>query len=164
MRKYVLSLAVLAMSVCLYTACSSSSSDDDNVPENYVKTTEGVHRIEVSFNGDTDGWETSLTFIAVYGDGSHGKVKIYENGNLVGESSYQTKELRFYSVETEKKCDQMSLTIAATRDSKEADKSMTVTLRSFIDGKLVKSKTATFSANEYAKSIVFDSELDADIL
>lgn len=156
-------MAVLAMSVCLFCGCSSSS-DDDNVPENYVRTTEGVHRIEVSFDGDTEGFKPRLTFIAVYGDGSHGKVKIYENGNMVGESGYQSEDLRNYAVETEKMCDQMNLTLAVSRNAKETGKSMTVTLKSFIDGKQVKSKTATFSANEYAKSIVFDSELDADIL
>lgn len=163
MRKYVHSMAVLAMSACLFCGCSSSG-DDDIVPENYVKTTEGVHRIEVSFDGDTEGFNTRLTFVAVYGNGSHGKVKIYENGKQVGESSYQVEELRSYAVETEKMCDQMSLTLGVSRNAKAAGKSMTVTLKSFINGKQVKSKTAIFSANEFAKSIVFDSELDADIL
>lgn len=151
------------MSVCLFCGCSSSS-DDDNIPEGYVKTTEGVHRIEVSFDGDTDGFKTSLLFIAVYGDGSHGKVKMYEGGTEVGMGSYQVEGLRTYSVETEKKCDQMNVAISTSRDSKEAGKSMIVTLKSYINGKQVKSKTVTFSAKEYYKSIIFDSELDADML
>ena len=161
MKKYVFLLAMMAISVCVFCSCSSSSYED-NIPEGYVKTTEGVHRIEVSFDDDTDGFKTSLLFIAVYGDGSHGKVNLYENGNQVGTDSYESEELRSYVVETDAKCDQMNVAISTSRESKEPGKSMIVTLKSYINGKLVKSKTATISANEYYKSIIFDSELDAD--
>lgn len=163
MKKYFFLLAMMAISVCLFCGCSSSG-DDDNIPEGYVQTTEGVHRIEVSFDGDTDGFKANLLFIAVYGDGSHGKVNLYENGKQVGIGSYQAEELRSYAVETDARCDQMNVAISTSRDSKETGKSMTVTLKSYINGKPIKSKTATFSTDEYYKSIIFDSELDADIL
>lgn len=158
--KWSMMTLLVMLTMCLFTSCGGDG--DDDLLEGYVKTTEGVHRIEVTFDGDIDGFKTSLLFIAVYGDGSHGKVKLYENGNEVGMGSYQVEELRNYAVETEKKCDQMNVAISASRDSKEAGRSMTVTLKSYINGKQVKSKTVTFSANEYYNSIIFDSELDAD--
>ena len=160
--KWSMMTLLVVLTMCMFTACGGNG--DDDLLEAYVKTSEGVHRIEVSFDGDTDGWKVSLLFIAVYADSSHGKVKMYEDGNKVGMGSYQAEELRSYSVETEKKCDQMNVAISASRNSKDAGKSMIVTLKSYINGKQVKSKTVTISANEYYRSIIFDSELDADVL
>lgn len=161
--KYSMMLVVMMMAVFGFTACSSS--DDEDLPGGYVKTTEGVHRVEVSFDGNTAGWNGDLTFIAVYGDGTHGKVKLYENGSQISDSgAFSSEELRNYDIQTDAVCDQMALTIIMSHSAGKTVEPVTVTLKSYINGVQKKVKTATFNANEVYKTIVFDSELEADIL
>ena len=50
---YITMLAMLAVVCVTFTACGGDDKDDD-LPEGYVKTTEGVHRIEV-VGGRGDG-------------------------------------------------------------------------------------------------------------
>ena len=59
MKKYFKysALAIMAMmAMCMFTACGGDDKDED-LPDGYQKTTEGVHRIEVSVDGDLTGWE-----------------------------------------------------------------------------------------------------------
>ena len=44
------------MAMCMLTACGGDDKDED-LPDGYQKTTEGVHRIEVSVDGDLTGWK-----------------------------------------------------------------------------------------------------------
>lgn len=158
---YLSVLAVMTMmTMCVFTACGGDDKDDD-LPVGYVKTTEGVHRIEVTFEGDLTGWQVDMLFIAVHGDG--GPAKFYENGQLVADDGgYEIETLRNCAVETDAKCDQMDVTMTMKHGSFSSVSPVTVTLRSFINGQPKKVKTVKFT--ESYKTIVFDSELDADIL
>lgn len=161
--KYSMLLVVIIMTVFGFTACSSS--DDEDLPEGYVKTTEGVHRIEVSFSDNTAGWSANLSFIAVCGDGTHGKVKMYENGSQISDNgTFGSEKLRNYDIQTDAVCDQMTVTLTMSHSAGKTVEPVTVTLKSYINGVQKKVKTVTFNANEVYKTIVFDSELDADIL
>jgi hypothetical protein len=156
---YLSVLAVMTMmTMCVFTACGGDDNDED-LPVGYVKTTEGVHRIEVTFEGDLTGWQVDMLFIAVHGDG--GPAKFYENGQLVAdEGGYEIETLRNCAVETDAKCDQMDVTMTMKHGSFSSVSPVTVTLRSFINGQPKKVKTVKFT--ESYKTIVFDSELDAD--
>lgn len=167
MKKQSFKFSVLAMmammTMCMFTACGDDK--DEDLPDGYYKTTEGVHRIEVTFEGDLTGWEGDMTFIAVYGDGTHGNVRLYENGQMVSDDGgYSTGNLHNCVIETDSKCDQMGLTMMMEHSSLKSVSSVTVTLRSFINGQPKKVKVVNFPASASYKSIVFDSELDADIL
>ena len=156
-------LALMMAAVFTFTACGGD--DDEDLPDGYVKTTEGVHRIEVSFDGNTTGWSANLSFIAIYGDGTHGKVKLYENGSQISDNgAFSSEELRDYDIQTDAVCDQMTLTITMSHSAGKTVEPVTVTLKSYINGVQKKIKTATFNANEVYKTVVFDSELEADIL
>ena len=52
------------MAMCMFTACGGDDKDED-LPDGYQKTTEGVHRIEVSVDGDLTGWEARFAIVAV---------------------------------------------------------------------------------------------------
>lgn len=156
-------MAIMAVMCVTFNACSSS--DDEDLPDGYVKTTEGIHRIEVAFSGNTAGWSADLSFIAVYGDGTHGKVKLYENGSQISDNgTFGAEELRNYAVETDAKCDQMTVTVTLSHSAGKTVEPVTVTLKGYVNGVQKKVKTATFNSNEVYKTVVFDSELDADIL
>lgn len=168
MKKQSIKFSVLAimamMCMCVFTACGGDDKDED-LPDGYYKTTEGVHRIEVTFEGDLTGWEGDMTFIAVYGDGTHGKVKLFENGQMVSDDGiYSIETLRNCAIETDAKCDQMDMAMMIQHGSFKSVSSVTVTLRSFINGQPKKVKVVEFPASQSYKSIVFNSELDADIL
>ena len=54
------------MTVSMFIACGGDDKDDD-LPDGYQKTTEGVHRMEVSVDGDLTGWNGKFAFVAVCG-------------------------------------------------------------------------------------------------
>jgi hypothetical protein len=160
-KKYLFSvLAVMAMMcMCVFTACGGDDKDED-LPDGYVETTEGVHRIEVSFDGDLTGWEGRMMFVATYGTGYN--VRLFKNGQLIADDGGVIVEsLEDCSVETDFRCDQMNVGITLSNYNQAASP-VKVTLRSFINGLPKKVKTVEF--NESDKTIIFDSELDADIL
>ncbi len=163
MKKYYLfsTLAIIAMMcMCMFTACGGDDNDDD-LPDGYQKTTEGVHRIEVSVDGDLTGWEGRFAFVAVCGDGTRGYVKLYEDGRQISDDgSFLGEELRNYDIETDAKCDQMTLTASLRHGTSVSVSPVTVTLKSFIKDQPKKTKTVEF-IDSY-KTIVFNSELDAD--
>lgn len=165
MKKYLKysALAIMAMMcMCVFTACGGDDKDDD-LPDGYQKTTEGVHRIEVSVDGDLTGWEGRFAFVAVCGDGTRGYVKLYENGRQISDDgTFLGEELRDYIIETDSKCDQMTVTATLSHGASASVSPVTVTLKSFINGQPKKVKTVEI--NDSYKTIIFDSELDADIL
>lgn len=160
-KKFLFStLAIMAMiCMCVFTACGGDDKDDD-LPDGYVKTTEGVHRIDVSFDGDLTGWEGQMTFVATYGTAYN--VKLFKNGQLIADDGgIIIESLEDCSIETDSKCDQMNVGITLS-NYRQRNSSVKVTLRSFINGQPKKVKTVEFK--ESYKTIIFDSELDADIL
>jgi hypothetical protein len=163
MKKYFKysALAIMAMmAMCMFTACGGDDRDED-LPDGYQKTTEGVHRIEVSVYGDLTGWNGKFAFVAVCGDGTRGYVKLYENGRQIsGDGTFLGEELRDYIIETDSKCDQMTMTATLSHGSSASVSPVTVTLKSYINGQPKKAKTVEF-ADSY-KTIVFNSELNAD--
>jgi len=162
MKKYLKysALAIIAMmTVCVFIACGGDDNDDD-LPDGYQKTTEGVHRIDVSFDGDLTGWEGEMTFVATYGTAYN--VKMFRNGQqIANDGGVIIKNLEDCSIETDSRCDQMNVGITLS-NYRQTNSSVKVILRSFINGQPKKVKTVDF--NESYKTIIFDSELDADIL
>lgn len=161
-KKFLFStLAIMAMmTVSLFIACGGDDKDDD-LPDGYQKTTEGVHRIEVTFEGDLTGWQVDMLFIGVHSNG--GPAKFYENGQLVADDGgYEIETLRNCAVETDAKCDQMDVTMTMKHGSSGSINPVTVTLRSFVNGQPKKVRTVKFT--ESYKTIVFDSELEGDLL
>ena len=162
MKKYLKysALSIMAMMcMCVFTACGGDDKDDD-LPDGYQKTTEGVHRIDVSFDGDLTGWEGQMTFVATYGTAYN--VKLFKNGQQIADDGgVIIEDLEDCSIETDSRCDQMNVGITLS-NYRQINGSVKVTLKSFINGKPKKVKTVEF--NESYKTIIFDSELDADIL
>lgn len=158
---YLSVLAVMTMmTMCVFTACGGDDKDDD-LPDSYQKTTEGIHRIEVSVDGDLIGWEGRFAFVAVCGDGTRDYVELYENGRQISDDgTFLGEELRNYTIETDAKCDQMTLTATLSHGTSVSVSPVTVTLKSFINGQPKKAKTVEFT--DSYKTIVFNSELDAD--
>jgi hypothetical protein len=161
-KKFLFSvLAVMAMmTMCVFTACGGDDKDDD-LPDGYQKTTEGVHRMEVSVDGDLTGWNGKFAFVAVCGDGTRGFVKLYENGRQISDDgTFLGEELRDYIIETDSKCDQMTLTATLSHGTSASVSPVTVTLKSYINGQPKKAKTV--EVTDSYKTIVFNAELDAD--
>ena len=161
-KKFLFSaLAIMAMmTVSMFIACGGDDKDDD-LPDGYQKTTEGVHRMEVSVDGDLTGWNGKFAFVAVCGDGTRGYVKLYENGRQISDDgTFLGEELRDYIIETDAKCDQMTLTATLSHGTSASVSPVTVTLKSYINGQPKKAKTVEFT--ESYKTIVFNAELDAD--
>ena len=154
-------LAIMAMmTVSMFIACGGDDKDDD-LPDGYQKTTEGVHRMEVSVDGDLTGWNGKFAFVAVCGDGTRGYVKLYENGQQISDDgTFLGEELRDYIIETDSKCDQMTLTATLSHGVSASVSPVTVTLKSYVNGQPKKAKTV--EVTDSYKTIVFNAELDAD--
>ena len=153
-------LALMIAAVFTFTACGGD--DDDELPDVYVKTTEGVHRIEVSFSGSTAGWKCDATFIGTYGTGYS---KLYENGVQVGDAyGYSDDKLRSYAIETDAKCDLMSITMILSHGISVSVEPITVTLKGYVNGKQTNMKVVEIPASETNKGIVFSAEdIGADL-
>ena len=161
-KKFLFStLAIMTMmTVSMFIACGGDDKDDDLL-DGYQKTTEGVHRMEVYVDGDLTGWEGRFAFVAVCGDGTRGYVKLYENGRQISDDgTFLGEELRDYIIETDSKCDQMTLTATLSHGASASVSPVTVNLKSFINGQPKKAKTVEFT--DSYKTIVFNSELNAD--
>ena len=156
-------MALMAVVCSTFTACGGSNSDDD-IPGDVVETTTGVHRIEVSFDGSTAGWEGQIMFIATNGM-SH-DVAIYKDGSLVGtEGGFSTEELKNITAETEKDCDLMQISVTLMNMSHKAVSPVTVTLKGYVNGVQKNMKVVEFPVTETLKTIIFYSEnIGADLI
>lgn len=152
-------MAIVAVVCVTFTACGG---DDDS--ENVVKTSNGVHRIDVSFGGDASGWNCQAMFIGTRGN-TH-DVKLYENGKEVTETpgAFAGQGFRDYSVETDANCDMFVVTVTGLRNSTSAE-TITVTLKGYVNGKQTNMKVFEFKPDKQVKSCVFYSEdFGADVL
>lgn len=148
----VLSLLMFAFGT---TACGG---DDDDVPENFQQMTEGVHRIEVTIDGDTSGWNIDVAFVATYGNSAG--VKLYENNEVVSESGgFMCGEMRNYTIETERKCNLMSLSLTLSHKQGVSVNPLKVRLKSYVNDMPIKDVTSDFPVEVDRKTIVFTSEL-----
>ena len=154
--KYSLLMAVVLVSMVTLTSCGGSDGDD---PGNKINVTTGVHRIDVEFSGDTDGWGLQTIFIGSYRDQSN--VYLYENGQKINEyaGSFMGKEFRKYSVETDAECDLFQVTVTATIKNLAAG-TFTVTLRGYVNGQQKNMKVYEFKPDTQTivKSCVFSAE------
>lgn len=160
---YITMMALMAVVCSTFTACGGGD-DDDDVPGDVVKTTAGVHRIEVSFDGSTTGWEGQIMFIATNGK-SH-SVSLYKDGNLVGtDGGYSTEVLWNITVESEQACDLMQASVTLTNMSHKAVGSVTVTLKGYVNGTQKNMKVVEIPATETYKTIIFNAEdIGADLI
>lgn len=152
-------MAIVAVVCVTLTACGG---DDDS--ENVVKTSTGVHRIDVSFSGDTSGWDCQALFVGTHGN-TH-DVKLYENGKDVTETpgGFAGQGFRDYSVETDASCDMFVVTVTSLRNSASAG-TFTITLKGYVNSKQTNMKVYEFKPDKQVKSCVFYSEdLGADLL
>ena len=100
----VLTAVVLCLSM---SACGSGSDDDyDGVDFDRSQTgnqnksnkrTKGVHQIDVSFSGDTEGWGMKIFFISSNKNG--GETKLIYEGEVRDHNFYEY-EYKNYSVKT----------------------------------------------------------------
>ena len=127
-----------------------------------VKLKEGVHRIEVSFKGSAD-WRASLMFVATYHDESS---QLYENGKKVGITSglYSDGGIRDYAIESDAKCDDMSLAISLNPLVVDDPGEMEVTLKGYVDGKQTNMKVYTFKRGGYTSAVFYAENYGADYI
>ena len=163
MKKYInMTMALMAIVCLTFTACGGS--DDDDLPEGYVETQTGVHRIEVAFDGNTTGWEGQIMFIATNGT-SH-NVAIYKDGSLAStDGGFSTEELKDITAESEKACDMMQVSVTLMNMSHKAVSPVTVTLKGYVNGTQKNMKVVEIPATETYKTIIFNAEdIGADLI
>ena len=160
--RYSMMLAVMMAAVFTFTACGSDDKDD--LPDGYVETQTGVHRIEVAFDGNTAGWEGQIMFLATNGT-SH-NVAIYKDGSLVGtDGGVSTEELKNITAESEKACDMMQVSVMLMNMSHKAVSPVTVTLKGYVNGTQKNMKVVEIPATETYKTIIFNAEdIGADLI
>lgn len=152
--KYLM-MAMMAVVCMTFAACGGDDKDDD--PGNVVKTTTGVHRIDVEFSGATDGWSLQAMFIGTHGNTS--SVELYENGKKVGTDvpgTFVGDTFRNYSVETDASCDLFEVTLSAIPMTNPG--TFTVTLKGYVNGKQTNMKVFEFKPDAQVKGCIFYSE------
>lgn len=159
---YIMMMVMMTVVCVIFSACGGDK--DDDLPEGYVKTTEGIHRIEVTFDGNTAGWEGQIMFLATNGT-SH-NVAIYKDGSLVGtDGGFSTEELRNITAESEKACDMMQVSVTLMNMSHKATSPVTVTLKGYVNGIQKNMKVVEIPATETYKTIIFNAEdIGADLI
>ena len=160
--KYMTMAVLAVVTMCVFSACGGDDGDD--LPEGYVKTTEGVHRIEVSFDGDLKGWNGQLMFIATYGTSRD--VKIYENGQILADDGgVIIEQVRNITVESEAKCDQMNVAVTIQHYPGASVNPITIILKGYVNGTQKNMKTVEIPSTEAYKTIIFNAEnIGADVL
>ena len=136
--KRVFFYSVMAMmAMCVFSACGGDDKDED-LSGDYVQTEQGVHRITVTFSGNTDGWSADLYFTATLGNS--GFSNIYENGKQVNDmaGAWGTSGMRDYDITSGAECDLMTLTLSVT--GRADAEPVSVTLKGYVNGKIVEAK------------------------
>ncbi|MBE6258286.1 MAG: hypothetical protein E7103_10090 [Prevotella sp.] len=156
-------MMAMIVAVCVtFAACGGDDKDDD--PGNVVKTTTGVHRIDVEFSGATDSWNLQVMFIGTHGNTT--SVDLYENGKKLGTEvpgTFIGDTFRNYSVETDASCDLFEVTLSAIPKTNPG--SFTVTLKGYVNGKQTNMKVFEFKPDAQVKGCIFYSEdFGADII
>ena len=156
-------MMAMIVAVCVtFAACGGDDKDDD--PGNVVKTTTGVHRIDVEFSGATDSWSLQVMFIGTHGNTT--SVDLYENGKKLGTEvpgTFIGDTFRNYSVETDASCDLFEVTLSAIPKTNPG--SFTVTLKGYVNGKQTNMKVFEFKPDAQVKGCIFYSEdFGADII
>lgn len=170
MKKRIFSFMMLtAFSVVCATSFTACGGDDDDVIGGEINNlTVGTHRIDVSFEGKTDGWKASITFTGTsYPITTEGS-SLYENGeklNAVG-GTWTENNFRSYSISTDSKSQNLLVMVVIRKNMHATVQPVTVNLRSYVNGKQKKMKSIIVDGNHGAKTITFYSEImdgDQDI-
>ena len=149
---WVMTTAMLALS--LPTACGGHH---DYLGGAYSETKEGVHRIEVSFEGSKRGWESDVLFDA--SSPTSNSVKLYEYGKEFDRwSGYGKRELRKYVVESAPECNFMNVSIKMQHSEYVRVEPVTVTLRGYVGSQLTNRRVVEFTNQDTNKTIVFNAE------
>lgn len=154
--KRVFFYSVMAMmAMCVFTACGGDDKDGD-LSGDYVQTEQGVHRITVTFSGNTDGWGADLYFTATLGNS--GFSNIYENGKQVNDmtGAWGTSGMRDYDITSGADCDLMTLTLSVT--GRADAEPVSVTLKGYVNGKQTNMKVIDYKPGEVRKTISFAAD------
>ena len=142
-RFFYLMAAVSAFSLCFcMTACGSDDKSElEELEEDIndgVSVVKGVHQIDVSFSGDTSGWDLKIYFQSVDMKGNNypmyeGDKQLDINANGV---YWLSKEFRSYSVKTDDKGYMVHCYMELTKKRKAENVSpVTIKVKSTIKGK-----------------------------
>ena len=105
---FMMAMSVLAMCLTM-SACGGDGDDDDidrNINDNNKQgSTRGEYKIDVSFSGDTSGWDLEIYFYSADNQGY--RYPIYEGDKLLEPNSsgtlWKSTEFRNYSIKTDNK-------------------------------------------------------------
>lgn len=151
-------VALAIVCVTTFTACGG---DDDDIPGTETgNLTVGTHRIDVSFEGNTSGWTTTVAFTGTaYPSG--GGSKLYENGTelTTGVSGWTDNKFRNYSISTDDKAQNLLAVIYVRRNAHAAAEPVTVTLKSFVNDKQKKQNSVVVDGSHSTTTIFFYSEI-----
>lgn len=170
-------LFTLVMAVFAF-ACSSlivSCGNDANELPAPDKGTKGIHRIEATFSGDTENWRGASQYIGYVTDRTFSDLEYKTTGKVgYGEIYDENTGLTYPTaimidpvdvvVTTKKECERLSLGFQSHHKSmlegnlNNIDKSstLTVTFKSYVDGKLIKKYSKTFVGGQRG-IVVFNS-------
>lgn len=157
---YLMMMAMTIVCVSSFTACGSDDGDD-LIGGETGNLTVGTHRIDVDFEGITDGWKATVTYNGTSYPVTTGGSSLYENGEQLGtaQGSWFANGFRFYSVSTDDKCQSLLVMVVLRKEKGAVVQPMTVNLKSFVNGKMKKMKSVIVDGSHSAKNIVFYSEI-----
>lgn len=163
MKKYCVSILMAALAiVCVTTFVSCGGDDDESTPGTETgNITVGTHRIDVSFEGNTSGWTTTVAFSAVKASATGMGAKLYEGGQeLTTEGgSWIDNKFRNYSVSTDEKCQSLLVVVYCRRNAHATAEPITVHLKGFIDGKQQKEQSIVADGSHATRTIFFYSQI-----
>ena len=153
--RYSAVLTVMVMAMLCFTACGGS---DDDISGDVVKTTTGVHRIEVTFSGNTTGWSADLMFTATLG--TTGYSNIYEDNQKVNDSpgGWFVSGIRNYTIYTDAACDLMTLTLMVSSGGNKNLEPISVTLRGYVNNVQTNMKVIDYKPGDPRKSDMFAAD------
>lgn len=162
MKKYFSFLMAVLAVTCLttFTACGGDD-DDDNPGTETGDITIGTHRIDVDFDGNTSGWNTTVGFSAVKASATGMGAKIYVDGQEVtlDGSVWSDNKFRSYSVSTDDKCQSLCCVLYMRRNAHAAAEPVTIRLKGYVNGKQKKEQTIVADASHPTKVVTFYSEI-----
>ena len=169
MKKYIsfwMMAALMVATIPMLTACSSDDDEEENVEWTGQNDgfTVGTHRIDIIVSGNTRGWGMGVGFTGTPENADvYTGAELFENGIRIEKNSpnFICGELRNYSITSDNKCIGLWLALTINKETEAPLEPMTVTLKGYVNGKLMQEKTYTATdESSFTTHITFGSEKD----
>lgn len=174
MKKNLITLMMALFAITCSSVFVSCGNDGDDIPTPAPEQgKKGIHRIEATFSGDIENWNAVSYYVGHISENSFSELEYKTEGDILYELIFDegistkipTAIMRDpidVVVTTKQECERLGLAFGcfykkmASNTSADKASTLTVNFKSYVDGKLTKTYSRTFTYKQVA-TVFFNS-------